>query len=66
LQAIDDFIRPKRTMTAEQDLKHLAPHRREPLGTFGTLRFGMGNGGTGAALVIVIGGRENCGHEGLK
>jgi hypothetical protein len=26
----------------------------------------MGNGGTGAALVIVIGGRENCGHEGLK
>jgi hypothetical protein len=66
VQAIDDFISAKRAMGAEQDFEHLAPHRREPLSPRGALRFGMGDGGAGAALVIVIGSRENCGHESLE
>ncbi len=62
VQAIDDFIGAKRAMAGEQYFQHLSPHRREPLGPRGALRLGMSNRGAGAALVIVIRGRKNCGH----
>jgi 3-hydroxybutyrate dehydrogenase len=53
-------------MAAQQNLKHLAPHRSEPLRARGALRFGMGNGSAGAALMVVIGRGENRGwHDGL-
>ncbi len=66
LEAVDDFVGAEGAMAAKQDLQHLAPHRSEPLVPCGALRFGMGDGGAGAALVIVIGSREDCGHECLE
>jgi hypothetical protein len=61
LQAVNDFIGAKRAMAAQQNLKHLAPHRGESLRARGALRFGMGNRSAGAALMVVIGRGENCG-----
>jgi hypothetical protein len=60
LQAVNDFISAERAMAAQQNFKHLAPHRGESLRARGALRFGMRNGSAGAALMIVIGRRENC------
>ena len=66
LHAVDDFVGPKRAMAAQQNFKHLAPHRGESLRARGTLHFGMGNGSAGAALMIVVGCGENCGrHDDL-
>jgi hypothetical protein len=48
-------------MAAQQNFKHLTPHRGESLRARGALRFGMGNGSAGAALMVVIGRGENCG-----
>jgi hypothetical protein len=56
LQTVDDFIGAKRAMAGQQNFEHVAPHRREPLGARGALRFRMRNGGTAAALMIVIRG----------
>jgi hypothetical protein len=53
-------------MAAQQNFKHLAPHRGESLRARGALRFGMGNGSAGAALMVVVGRGENCGrHDDL-
>jgi hypothetical protein len=66
LHAVNDFIGTQRAMAAQQNFKHLAPHRGESLRARGALRFGMGNGGAGAALMVVVGRGKNCGrHDGL-
>jgi hypothetical protein len=66
LHAVNDFVGPKRAMAAQQNFKHLAPHRGESLRARGALRFGMGDGGAGAALMVVVGRGKNCGrHAGL-
>ena len=61
LQAVNDFISAERAMAAQQNFKYLTPHRGESLRARGALRFGMGNGSAGAALMVVIGRGENCG-----
>ena len=63
LQAVNDLIGAKRAMAAQQNFKHLAPHRGQSLGARGTLRFGMCDGSAGAALMVVIGSGENCGRH---
>ena len=63
LQAVNDFIGAKRAMAAQQNFKHLAPHRGQSLGARGALRFGMCNGSAGAALMIVTGSGENYGRH---
>jgi hypothetical protein len=66
LQAVNDFIGAKWAVAAQQNFEHLAPHRGEPLRARGALRFGMGNRGAGAALMVVVGRGKNCGrHDGL-
>jgi hypothetical protein len=42
-------------MGGQQGLQHATTHWRQPFLARGTERFGMRNGGTRAALVIVIG-----------
>jgi hypothetical protein len=52
-------------MACQQSLEHLTPHWSEPLRAGGALRFGMRNGGAGAAAVIVIRGWKNCARHYL-
>ena len=66
VHAVNDFVGAKRAMAAQQNFKHLAPHRSESLRARGALRFGMGNRSAGAALMVVIGRGENYGrHDDL-
>jgi hypothetical protein len=66
LQSINNFVGAKRPMACQQSFEHLPPYRREPLRARCTLRFRVGNGGAGAAFMVVVGGGKNCGrHDGL-
>jgi hypothetical protein len=63
-QSAHDLVGSERPMACQQSLKDLPPHRRQPLRTGGALRFGMRNGGAGAAAVVVIRGWEyRAGHN---
>jgi len=66
-QSAHDLVGPERPMACQQSLQDLPPHRREPLRAGGALRFGMRNGGAGAAAVVVIRGWEyRAGHIFLR
>lgn len=63
LQSIDDFIGAERPMTRQQSFKDLPPHRGEPLTARNALRLSMRDCRAGAALMIMVGCREDCGRH---
>ena len=58
-QPLDDLVGAERLVARQQRFQHLAAHRRQPLRARRALRFGMRDRRAGAALVIVVGRREN-------
>ena len=58
-QPVDQLIGAERLVAGEQRLKHRAADRRQPLAARRADRLGMRERVAGAAVVVVIGRREN-------
>ena len=66
-ESLDDLVGAERAVAVQHRFEHVAAHRSEPLRAGGALRFGMRNGGAGAAAVVVIRGWEyRAGHIFLR
>ena len=61
--SLDDLVGAERLVAVEQGLQHLPADRRQPLRALGAQRLGMGERIGRAAVVVVIGRREDrLGH----